>query len=168
MVNSEDLNSVIEWRDPELDAEAIMREIRERIRQRRTQAEAQGLDFDAIAQGEASGQATGRFSRELYGGLRQMRLSYNKVNVGPVLTTMRVPLVGGLLQAVRAQLHQLVLFYVNMLASRQSLFNQQVVETTTKLVQELDHQNDRDEIAALRARVEQLEKRLDDTGGKGQ
>jgi hypothetical protein len=168
MVNSGDLNSVIEWRDPELDAEAIMREIRKRIRQRRAQAEAQGLDFDAIAQGEAGEQAAGRFSRELYSGLRQMRLSYNKVNVGPVLTATRIPLVGKLVQAVRAQLHQLVLFYVNMLGSRQSLFNQQVVETTTKLVKELDNQNDRDEIAALRARVEQLEKRLDDAKGKGQ
>ena len=50
-MNDHESADPIEKHTPALDAEAIMREIRTRIQQRRAQAEAQGLDFDALAEG---------------------------------------------------------------------------------------------------------------------
>ena len=45
---------IIEIRDPDIDAEAIMRQIRERIRARREEAEAQGIDIDHVWPGAMS------------------------------------------------------------------------------------------------------------------
>ena len=137
---------------PDLDAEAIMREIRARIRARRAEAKARGLDFEAYADGLYPLPPDALFSRDLYEAVRYVGLGWDKVGVEMALTESRLPLVGGLVQRLRTALHELVLFYVNRLAARQIRFNEQTARALTILVRDLEA-----EIADLRARVTALE-----------
>ena len=169
MDKEDDLAGVVEFRDPEIDAEAIMRTIREKIRQRRAQAEAQGLDYESFVEGLYAAQVSARFNHELYYDLRRLSLSYNKIAVGLSLTGNRLPIVGALIQRLRAGLHYLVLYYVNMLAGQQMAFNEYVVRALTTLVQDLESEPApskvkalQEQVDALQARVQQLEKTLAD------
>ena len=137
---------------PDLDAEAIMREIRARIRARRAEAKARGLDFEAYADGLYPLPPDALFSRDLYEAVRYVGLGWDKVGVEMALTESRLPLVGGLVQRLRTALHELVLFYVNRLAARQIRLNEQTARALTILVRDLEA-----EIADLRARVTALE-----------
>ena len=144
---------------PDLDAEAIMREIRARIRERRTEAKARGLDFEAYADGLYPVPPDALFSRDLYEAVRYVGLGWDKVGVEKVLTESRLPLIGGLVQRLRAALHDLVLFYVNRLAVRQIRFNEQTARALTTLVRDLEA-----EITDLRARLAVLESSQDKDG----
>lgn len=136
----------------DLDAEAIMQEIRARIRARRAEATARGLDFEAYADGLYPLPPDAILSRDLYEAVRYAALGYDKVNVEMVLTETRLPLVGGLVQRLRAALHGLVLFYVDRLAARQVRFNEQTARALTVLVRDLEA-----ELHSLRARVTELD-----------
>ncbi len=159
-MNDNDMDNVIEIRDPDIDAEAIMRQIRDNIRQRRAQAEAQGLDYDALLEG---GYAT-RFESNVYLDLRHASSTCSKMGVGLSLTGSPLPVFGALVQRLRAALHQVAIYYVNMLAAQQNRFNEHVVRSLMGLVKELEkgptpnelHEL-RQEIARLQARLEQLE-----------
>ncbi len=71
-MSREDLEGVLEIRDPEIDAESITRQIRENIRRRRAQAEAQGLDYELFVERLDVARVTARFEHELYYDLRRM------------------------------------------------------------------------------------------------
>ena len=137
---------------PDLDAEAIMREIRARIRARRAEAKARGLDFEAYADGLYPVPSDAPFSRDLYEAVRYVGLGWDKVGVGMTLTESRLPVIGGLIQRLRAALHELVLFYVNQLAARQVRVNEQTARALTTLVRDLEA-----EIADLRVRLATME-----------
>ena len=156
----EDVQGVLEIRDPAVDAEAIMNEIRARIRQRRAQAEAQGLDYDAFVEGLYAAKTAARFDRELYYDVRRLRLSYNKIAVGLSLTTNRLPVIGPLVQRVRAALHHLVLYYVNMMAGQQMAFNECVVRALSRLVKNLEDEPAPSDIKTLREQVNELQMRV--------
>ena len=128
----------IEKHTPALDAEAIMREIRTRIQQRRAQAEAQGLDFDALAEGRFTLDRPTRFNSELYYELRRLSVSGEQVGVGLSLTTSRLPVIGPLVQRIRGALHQLVVYYVNMLARQQARVNAYDAQAWAALMTELE------------------------------
>jgi hypothetical protein len=138
-----------------LDTEAIMQEIRTRLRARRAEARAQGLDWEAYADGLYPLPPEATFSRDLYEVVRHLALSYDKVNVDMALTEPRLPLVGGLAQRLRSALHELVLFYVNRLATRQTRFNYETARASAMLVRDLEG-----EIGDLRTRVHALEAAL--------
>ena len=157
---------IVNIRDPEIDAEAIMRDIRARIRQRRAQAEAQGLDYEALAAGLPA-ESVGRFEADLYFDLRRLSVSYDEVGVKLSLTETRLPLIGGVVQRVRAALHQVILYYVNMLARQQARINKYNLRVLTALTRDLeadatsaDIEALRQEIAWLRERIERLESEL--------
>lgn len=144
---------------PDLDTEAIMREIRARIRARRAEAKARGLDFEAYADGLYPVPADALFSRDLYEAVRYVGLGWDKVGVEMALTESRLPLIGGLVRRLRAALHQLVLFYTNRLAARQVRVNEQTARALTVLVRDLEA-----EITGLRARLAALESSQDKDG----
>ena len=135
-----------EIRDPDMnavDVEEIMTRIRERIRQRAQAAEANGLHY-----GLPSLVASRKLPAELYKALDQTRSTASSV---------RVPLAqsSGLVGKVRKVVHQLVVFYVNMLADKQMAFNRASANTHKQLVQALEASNARiemleQEVAALR------------------
>lgn len=160
-MNSSDLNDIIEIRDPEIDAEAIMRRIRENIRKRRSEAEAQGLDYEAFVEGLYTSQVTARFDHSLYYDLRRMSVGYDKIGVGLSLTESGLPLIGPLVQRFRKALHHLVIYYVNMLAGKQARFNEYVVRALTALVKELEQDPTPSEVKALRQEITELRARLE-------
>lgn len=139
---------------PDLDAEAIMQEIRARIRARRQEARARGLDFEAYADGLYPLPPDAVLSREVHEAVRYAALGYDKVSVELALTATRLPLIGGLAHRFRAALHALVLFYVNRLAARQVRFNKETACALTALVRDLEA-----EVRDLRARLAELEQR---------
>jgi hypothetical protein len=145
---SDDQSELFHLDAPDLDAEAIMREIRARIRTRRAEAKARGLDFEAYADGLYPVPPDALFSRDLYEAVRYLGLGWDKVGVEMALTESRLPLIGGLIQRLRAALHELVLFYVNRLAARQVRFNEQTARALTVLVRDLEA-----EITDLRTRI---------------
>ena len=136
----------------DIDAEEIMQEIRARIRARRAEAKARGLDFEAYADGLYPLPAHAVFSRDLYEAARHVSLGYDKVSVEMALTETQVPLIGGLVHRFRSALHGLVLFYVNRLAARQTYFNEQTARALTALIRDLEA-----EVRDLRARLADLE-----------
>ena len=163
---NDNLEEIVEIRDSEIDAEAIMRQIRENIRRRRSDAEAQGLDYEAFVEGLYASPDATRFDRSLYYDLRWMSMGYYKIGVGLSLTESRTPLIAPLVQRVRSALHHLVIFYTNMLAGRQARFNEYVVRALTGVVKSLEQdptpgevESLRQEIAELRAQLEQLQAR---------
>jgi hypothetical protein len=136
----------------DIDAEAIMQAIRARLRARRAEAKAQGLDFEAYADGLYPLPPDAPLSREVYEAVRRLGVGYDKVSVELALTQTQLPLIGGLVQRLRAALHGLVLFYVNRLAARQIQVNEQVARALAALVHDMET-----EIRDLRARVAELE-----------
>jgi hypothetical protein len=137
---------------PDLDAEAIMKEIRARLRARRERAKVQGLDFEAYADGLYPLEKDAVLSRDLHEAVRYAGLGYDKVNVEMMLTETRLPVLGGIVQRARSALHGLVLFYVNRHASRQIHFNEQTARALVAMVRDLEA-----EVRDLRARISSLE-----------
>ncbi len=164
--NSLPLEEIIDIRDPAVDVEAVMEQIRASIRQRRIKAEAEGVGLEEL-EGLSLGQIVS-FDHDTYHNLRRLNISYSKTNVGLFLTASRVPVVGALWQKIRRNFHHLVLFYANMVASKQAVFNKYVVHTFASLVKGLVEENERMkvEINALQARVVALETMLEHLEGE--
>jgi hypothetical protein len=161
-------DDIIEIRDPEIDVQEIMQRIRERVRKRAAQKKAEPW-LPAFGSEVADiDPAAGAFTPKLYYTLRQAREQANRVWVDLLLTEtaiQRMPLLGGLWQRIRREAHNLVLFYVNILAANQAAFNNHVVRILSELVgkqeQLLDEEDAlkqlREEIEALRTDLKELQ-----------
>lgn len=150
---------MIESGDPDIDVAAVMREIRARIAGRRADAERRHLDFEALVEGRtASGNShLPAEAREAY---QFMRLGYDKITVDLSLTDLRMPLIGPLVQRVRRGLHTLVLYYVNMMASKQMRFNDAVTRALGGVMGMSESADRSDAIEALQAEVSDLRRRV--------
>lgn len=169
MTETDDLKAtlpdgIIEIRDPEIDAEAIMRQIRANIRQRREAARTQGIDFDAFLDGIYH-QDQGHFEPAVYYNIRRMNTMYDRITVKQYVSPRSVPLVGELMQRVRVAMHDLVIYYVNMLGSKQVLFNEALVYMLNDLLAGLE--KDAGEMAAMRKELDELRARLAKLEGQG-
>ena len=98
----------------------------------------EGLDYDAYANGRYPLPPNAALSRDVYDAVRHVQLACDKVNVEMILTETRLPVVGSLIHRVRRLLHELVLFYVQRLAARQTSFNQQTASALTAIVREME------------------------------
>jgi hypothetical protein len=154
--------------DPDMDAEAIMRQIRKDIRKQRAQAETQGPGYEAFVE-EIS---TTRFDRSLYDALRRMSIGYDKAGVGLLLAGSSIPLVAPLVQRVRAAYHRLIIYYVNELARQQVRFNGHVVQAMATLIKGLEEdpipgqvEALRREVSRLRAEIERLKPKAEQESG---
>jgi hypothetical protein len=136
----------------DLDTEAIIKEIEARLCKRRDEAQARGLDWQAYAQGLYPIPADAALSHELYEAVRHLEIGYNKTSVEMDLTEKRLPLIGNLVHRIRAALHELVLFYANRLASKQTRVNEETARALAALVGDLEA-----ELSELRDRVSKLE-----------
>lgn len=152
LVTSQDPASTFQIEDVDIDAEEIMKEIRARLRARREEALARGFDWEAYADGLYPVPPEAVLSRDLHEAVRYLSLEYDKANVEMELTETQLPLIGGLVQRVRAALHELVLFYVNRLAARQIRVNYQASRAMVMLVRDLEA-----EVRDLHTRVQMLE-----------
>ena len=129
---------VIDIRDPRVNVDEIMSRIRTNIRARREQAEANGTDFETLARAQYGAPRGSHFASELYDALYEANVMQDKVAVSLALTPNSVPVVGNLIQRVRAALHNITIYYVNMAMGRQTAFNAQVVHVLNELVRDME------------------------------
>jgi hypothetical protein len=134
----------------DIDVVGVVQRIQARIRDRREKAEAQGLDYDSYTGGLYPLPPNATLGRDVYYALRRVQMACDKVNVDMMLTETRLPMIGGLVHRVRRVFHELVLFYVERLAARQTRFNQQTSSALTAIVREM-------EVEARRSRMQTAE-----------
>lgn len=115
-----------------IDVEAIMREIRAEILAQK-QAQTAGEQLTVRLHGR-------RFPPEFYDYLYQANMSYDQIQVPLQIQKSTVPVVGPLLDKFKLALHQLVLFYVQQLAAKQTEVNKQLLGALNSLSQELDEE----------------------------
>ena len=104
-----------------------------------------------------STQDSGRFAPEVYINLRRANATADRIAVTQQVSEQHVPLIGGMLRRVRQALHQLVVYYVNMLAGKQILFNESIAAAVTGIAAGLEHDA---EVDSLRAEIQRLQARL--------
>lgn len=116
-----------------INIEEIMQEIRQQILAKK----------DIINQDRApivpiSGK---RLPPDFYEHLYQASLIHDELAIKAHITQTSVPLIGPLLERLRAKLHELTLFYVNQLAAQQTQFNTHILQAVSLLAQELEEEN---------------------------
>jgi hypothetical protein len=97
--------------EAEVNIEAIMQEIRQQIIARRAALAPQDMPEIAVV-GK-------RFPPEFYEHLYLARIALEETTLPPFVSKSPVPIIGGLIDALRAKFHELVVYYVNQSAARQ-------------------------------------------------
>ncbi len=140
--------------------------LQEKINARRARAEAQGIDFACLAEGRVPAPAGAGGLSRLDENLRLMGLSYNRIGVQLAPIEGGPPLIGGVWRSFRASLHQAIVYYVNILAGRQAVFNRYVLDALSQVrdVEDASSPSElrllREQVSTLQARVQDLEERL--------
>lgn len=122
---------IIEIKDPEINVEAIMNQIRANIAEKRV---------DSIGTDEA--------------------LDNKHLFVEPYLSDRGWITRKGPLAYLRKKAHELVLFYVNQLASRINRFRSQVLQTTDRLTKEVEKCARQGKVDTLESEVQRLSQRV--------
>ncbi|MBI5305253.1 MAG: hypothetical protein HY868_24190 [Chloroflexi bacterium] len=152
----------IEIRDAEINVEEIMQRVRARIRERRAQANAQGLEYDALVDARAPRVATDQSDADLSYDLRQLQTSADAILVSLAMRDRQIPFFNFVFYRLENLLHRLVVKYVNQMAGRQVVYNTAAANVISVLVQRLELAHTRaqkleNEVSALRERVAELE-----------
>jgi hypothetical protein len=151
-------DDLIEIRDPEIDAAAIMAEIRSRIEERRAGYEDRSFPTFGAATAYPGAPAEASAETALYYHLWLANQSYNQAETAPFLAASpatQLPVLGRLWQLIREQAHQLILFYVNRFVTQQTNVNRHLVSVANELTRELQEQEQQlraleEEVRALR------------------
>ncbi|MDW8395121.1 MAG: hypothetical protein RMM31_02645 [Anaerolineae bacterium] len=109
---------------PAVDSEAIMRRIREAIARRRAESGLSEAEFDRLAFGATPEPTLDvlRFEVERLAEACQ----YSGVEM--VLSDVRPSPISGVIQRLRAALHEVILFYVNRHAAQQAAINRMTLQ----------------------------------------
>jgi len=167
-VRDSNLRDMLEIRDNGIDAQEVLSDILANMRARRERAGTRCVDLDAFVDSLYQDTAA-RFEPWTQYHLYGANAGYDKIAVSLSLTPPpKVPILGSLWQRVRVAVHNLIIFYVNMLAYRQIEFNKHILLAVNKVAEreegehltadELDYM--RQEITKLHEEVERLKERL--------
>jgi len=161
-------DDIIEIRDHKIKVKKIKRRIRENIARRKAAEGAKEVEFPTF---EPSSTTYHPEEADLHSSLQQAKATHANLYVGLYLTKRGPRLLGQPWALLRRKFHELALFYVNILAGKQTLFNTHVVHTLERIVKALEDRGSQEElenqgreIERLRRRVERLERAL--TGEK--
>lgn len=157
-----------EAKESHIDADSIMRRIREDIRKARARAEIRTTGSEIAADQLRASERRDRFDDRLYQDLDRLHTLYDKIGVGLLLDASPLPLIAPLVQRVRSMLHRLVIYYVNRLAETQIDFNEHVTRILTAVVGELDIDRSSERIETLEQEITQLRARIDRLQTKGE
>ncbi|MFZ0546353.1 MAG: hypothetical protein WAM60_12990 [Candidatus Promineifilaceae bacterium] len=119
---------------PEVDIEAIMRDVRAEILTKKS-ARIQNGPLSAGVGGR-------RFPPAFYDHLYEAGLTFDVSTVELHVTRIPVPIIGSIIEKLRQKLHELVLFYVNKLAAEQAEVNEHLLSALSILSQELEQMPD--------------------------
>lgn len=150
-------DDLLEIRDPEIDAAALMAQIRDRIQKRRETLGVDNRIFESFDVTPCPEPPEGAHDVHLYHHLRRANEVYAYFETEPVLSPSalaRLPIVGAWWQHLRPALHELVLIYVNRLAAQQININRHFVSVLNQLTVQVRQQQE--QIAALEAEVQAL------------
>lgn len=117
----------------DINIETIMQEIRQKIVTQHASLQKNREPIVTI-DGE-------RLPPEFYEHLYNASLLYDRIDVKMHVTKVNIPLIGPLLETIRAKIHQLVLFYVNQVAMEQIKVNTHLLKALDILAQELEKEN---------------------------
>jgi hypothetical protein len=113
-----------------------------------------------------------RLGQPVYDHLFQALGAYDQPRVKAFVSPTSVPLIGPLLQRLRQSAHNLVIFYLDRLSDKQIHFNEQLVRTVNRMVQDLEEEPDpagvQAQLATLQERVASLEAQLARLNGQGE
>ena len=155
---------LIEIRDPDIDAQKIMAEIRDKIDRRRKELGYERMSFPSFGGVVFPGRPNDiPYDPDLYHHLELVNKLYTNVETQPALEpapTLRIPVVGQLWQLIRQEAHNLVLFYVNRSNNHEIAVHRHVISVLNLLAAE--NQKQHRAILALSGEVENLRSQLDD------
>ena len=146
----------------EVNVEAIMDQIRQKVHQQRQKAVAQGLqagEFISDDYPEESGE--GNYDPQLYEQLRYANQPHRIIGVRQVASqsiVAKLPLIGPIWQRVQTLAHNLVIFYVNSFGAEVIDFLKHVASVLNRLVRWSQAQDK--EILLLRQEVETLKEQV--------
>jgi hypothetical protein len=148
--------ALIEINDPEVDVDQIMERIRADAQRLRAQ-HGDGSDLPTYRLASA-----GAADADLDQHLRRAQATYDKLYVEMIVTRRNWLSDFPPFAILRRALHGLILFYVNILASKQTLFNTPVIHALNRLAERQSAQVSKDEFVALHETLRQLEQRVVD------
>ncbi len=158
----EEIASIIQIGDPEIDVQTIMTRIRAGLIEHALESE---IEFPTFAVARAQRGEVTRFSQDLYDQLEQANLNYDQIWVELSLIERQMPLIGPFVNRFKRELHRVVVYYVNMLGERQVTMNDALVRVLNQLVESLETPDP--QVKALERRVAELEARLERLEAQG-
>jgi hypothetical protein len=132
----QDNESKVTSEELEMDVEEVMARIRETMAEKPIDDHAMYPTFSAARAKSADGLT--RFPEELYYQLEQANLTYDQVLAQLMLVESQMPVFGTFINRFKRAVHRLAVFYVNMVAERQVVVNNAVVQTLNLLVEHLE------------------------------
>ena len=120
------MNEIEKSRVGEINIEEIMQDIRRQILEKKR------IGKSPLPVGG------GRLSPEFYEQLYQAALLQGEIGVKMIVSHSKVPLVGSLIDKLRAKVHELVIYYVNQAVAQQAEINDHILQAITLLSQELE------------------------------
>ncbi|MDP2726843.1 MAG: hypothetical protein Q8P59_04810 [Dehalococcoidia bacterium] len=157
MERTDDLEEIIEIRDPEINVAEIMARIRANLAKR----EPLVPEVDSLVFGPGLG---GFLSLEegLKQSLQQASFTYDKTYVGDQLRPT-VTWKDQLLKPLRRSLHQLVRFYTDILSAKQVAFNSAAERALNALAEKLEREEKsrHEELECLKAEIAELRQMVD-------
>lgn len=140
--DSQPAGPFLELNDPEVTAEALERAIAARLRNC-PPAEIPDFPVYDLAPEPPAFPAGIPYRFGHYYHLQRANALYNQAETDPVLASSpatQLPLLGRLWQFIRAEAHQLVLFYVNRHIGQQTQVNRHLVQTLNELTRQVEEQ----------------------------
>jgi len=154
-------HQLIEIDDPEIDPEKIMVEIRRRMWVERKKRKYDEQSFPKFGQSDLFNQlADLEIDSELYRFLEKANNAIGDINTSAHLAespATRVPILGNIWGMIRANAHQLVLFYVNRTTSRQTTVNEEMLNVLNRLTILVHEQSETIEILQAELETSMLE-----------
>ncbi|MBA3534311.1 MAG: hypothetical protein H0T73_20515 [Ardenticatenales bacterium] len=154
-------DDLIAIRDPDIDPDAIMEQIRERVQQRRKEKGFDQRTFPSFGLAERPDAPSDRpYDTDLYYYLRLANDNFAQAETSVVLASSpatQLPIIGWLWSLVRREVHHLVIFYANRSVNHQVNVNRYLVSVLNRLTavtqeQQQTIQELQQEIETLRAR----------------
>lgn len=150
---SDDISTIVRIDDEQIDAPAVYARIREGLQRHGPPA---AIDFPRFERPRAPELSGDLFSGELARDLEKLNASFDQVWVELSFVEQHLPIVGGFVNRYKRDLHQLVVYYVNMLAQRQQSVNADLVQVINRIVADIDAAG----VASLQREVDDLRARL--------
>ncbi len=151
-------DGLLEIQDPEIDLDAIMAEIRQRIIRRRAELGYDRRTFPTFGAAAYPGVPEDiDYDTDLYHYLRLANETFAAAETAPLLApspATRIPILGKVWQIIRGSAHSLVLFYVNRAVAHQTTVNSHLVSTLNRMAVVMAQQQRT--IQALQAELESL------------